>query len=66
MSKGPCPPDCAERSATCHGGCEKYQAFVVKQQASYARRRQEYEVNAAVMDGQDRMRRLRGLTRVKG
>lgn len=34
LIENPCKPECAERSPTCHGNCEKYQA--------YAQNREEY------------------------
>ncbi len=27
--KKPCPPDCPERSGTCHAECPRYLAFVI-------------------------------------
>ena len=59
----PCKRDCHGRSPTCHAECEKYKEFVQRNQASYQRRRMEYDVAGAVRDAQDRMHRLRGKTR---
>ena len=58
----PCK-DCKDRSPTCHAECEKYKAYSAEIRISYDRRRMEYEVAGAVRDAQDRMHRLRGLTR---
>ena len=27
MNRSPCMRDCPDRTATCHGGCEKYKAW---------------------------------------
>lgn len=30
MNRSPCKRDCPDRTATCHGGCEKYKAWKIE------------------------------------
>lgn len=39
--KPPCSPDCAERSATCHGQCERYSVYEQGMRQFYAEKDQK-------------------------
>ncbi len=47
----PCTRDCPERSATCHGSCERYLARWNAQQASYKAADEQRKLDEVVVRG---------------
>ena len=60
MGKIVCPPDCPDRSSTCHAGCERYAAFVRVQAAEYDRRILRRKYAEMLTDRTRRIRRRMG------
>ena len=52
--KPPCTKDCPDRSRTCHGECERYQAFEKEKFAEYERREMEYRSKVTYSEDHER------------
>lgn len=52
-----CPPDCPDRSATCHSECEKYLKYHGKQRVEYERRAKAQDMGNYLRDSQKRCKR---------
>lgn len=55
----PCKRDCPDRSAECHGSCEKYREFKAKMDEARARRFADAEIVTTLFEGRHRRERPR-------